>query len=138
MDPEGSRDEFGDNIRWGVRCGVLLAVYAATIWLISLAIGGETQFRTTVASPITLVAVYGLVGVLGGMALGLMRPALRRWPGRLLAGFVVTAVAMTPIIRFLIAPFASWGEILAAAVMGSAIVGPIFAFVFWAVIRLVD
>ena len=90
------------NVKWGVKRGLTLALIFVAIASVAFIIGGEQSFAQRGVRFSDLIGFYLLGGLLGGLALGLLRPLARTK-----IGIVVISMAIA---------FTVWSAFLAAFV----------------------
>jgi predicted membrane protein len=83
----------GDDVRWGVKLGLVMGGMYTLLALLLFALGGPDRFARNQISLATLVTVYMLGGLAAGLVLGVFRPALRERH----TAFVVAFLAAIPV-----------------------------------------
>ena len=78
------RESFGRDVRWGLAWGLWLAVAFSVLAAVLAGVQGGVRF-----SPLSIISVYLLSGIVGGGLVGVFRPTLaKRWVATILGSVI--------------------------------------------------
>lgn len=96
------------GVTWGLGVAVVLTIVAAPFSLLRWVSAAESSFKPSL-SFLGIIAVYLFGAVVGGTTLGMLRPILRWWVGRRIAG-VIIGIPIVFSIRIAIYGLADWSR----------------------------
>jgi hypothetical protein len=106
--PRGHTEPVRQRVRSGIRWGLYYAVACSAIGLVSAIAAPEALRAKYHVTPLALVALYFLSGVVGGAVFGLLKPIATSLVGAIILGILVAGSAYLPAVLVVepnIAPF---------------------------------
>lgn len=117
------RRPVNQRIRWGIEWGIGVAlVYVALIAGVVVLGGSDVVARKYGVTPMTLVLLHIMMGMIGGAVLGILSPCVGSEESAAIVGFVVGGISFGAAVPLLV-PRSDWllGCVIAVVGGGAAI-----------------
>lgn len=120
------------NIRWGILWGMFIAAGLSGIAIFQYMVRGPALFARLGVTLEATIASYVGSGIIGGMVVGLMRPALQFRVGAVVTAIIVATIAYAGAGVVISGPPSQWSRSdWFIPLIGGLISGPIAANWMW-------
>lgn len=115
--------------KWGLFAGLVYVVFAACVLLLK---GGVPDSAPARVTPLTVLSVYPVAGVIGGLIVGTLRPLTKERKGAMMVGAIAAVPACVGFLLLMSGPLSEWGgaEVF-SLIISSVILGGMGGYKFW-------
>ncbi len=119
------------NVSWGLRWGLSVALVYSAYVLVLVLLRGNGVLTDQGISLSQVLTVYGITGIFGGLAVGLLRPLGRYLVGAAVIGYIVAALLFF-CFGLIDAPLSEWQrDDVTEVLVLAAILGPAGGVIAW-------